>query len=110
VATDKRPSGAAAREKAEERPRMFRRTCLVDLSPIRRMRGPTPESVLLHSSVDGSTYPIDWMIRGWCLRGTLSIRGRRERIESRTAMSAKRGPGMVLRISRLEIPFSKYSE
>ena len=63
--TDRSPRGAAARENAVENPRTLRRTCLVVRSPMRRIRGPIPERVDDHSSVDGSMKPMDWIERGW---------------------------------------------
>ena len=65
VATVRSPSGAAARENACEIPRTLRSTCLVVRSPTRRIKGPMPESVDDHSSVEGSMGPMDWIARGW---------------------------------------------
>lgn len=62
--TDKRPRGAAAREKAFDGPRILRRTCLVVRSPIRRIKGPMEDRVEDHSSVEGSMGLVDCM-RGW---------------------------------------------
>ncbi len=76
--TDKRPRGAAAREKALDGPRMLRRTCFVVRSPIRRMRGPMDESVEDHSSVEGSMGLVDWM-RG-CRGDARIVKGKRRRV------------------------------
>lgn len=62
---DNRPRGAEARLKAWEGARMFRRTCFVVRSPIRRIRGEIEDRVEDHSSVLASRGEAVAGMRGW---------------------------------------------